>query len=154
MAGWRQQWWWSTRWAGWACGGKKGWHSILHSSCSLLAMDQFSVDGGQQQGGEQQHRTQRRGQAPVDRFGCVEGDEVADHLIGGAADECRRDVVAERQDEDEQTSRPDARQRLRQVDPQEGGDGRRPERRGGTPVSRRDRLPAALQRPDPKRQAN
>ncbi len=66
----------------------------------------------------------RRGEAPVERALRVVGDEVADHLVGRAADQGRRDVVAERQDEDQDAARPDAGHGLREVDPPEGGERR------------------------------
>ena len=49
-------------------------------------------------------------------------DHVADHDAVGAADERRRDVVADRRDEDEQAGGDDAGHRQRQGDAQEALD--------------------------------
>src|SRR2546421_10266 len=81
--------------------------STRDSSVQATPMIKPFLHGLIQHGALLESARQRRGQAPVGGLGCVKRDEVAHHLIGGAAEECRRDVVAERQDEDEQASRAD-----------------------------------------------
>src|SRR5215467_7974573 len=53
---------------------------------------------------EEEDGTEGGCHAPIDRGVGEVGDEVADHLIAGAAHEGRRDVVAEGENEDEARS--------------------------------------------------
>ena len=82
----------------------------------------------------------------------VEGDEVADHLIGCAADQGRRDVVSKCQDEDEQAAGADPGQRQRQIDPDKRDGGSRAERQGRAHIGRLDCLHHAVQRQHHERQ--
>ena len=82
----------------------------------------------------------------------VVGDPVRDEGAGGAADELGRDVVADRQDEDEDGAGADARHRLREVDPPERGPVGGAERLGRAEVGGRDGLHHRVERQDHERQ--
>ena len=80
------------------------------------------------------------------------GDAVRDEDAAGAADEFGRDVVADRQDEDEDRAGADAGDRLGEIDPPEGRPVVRAHGFGGAQIARRDRLHHRIERQDHERQ--
>src|ERR1700722_17527743 len=85
------------------------------SQAHALGTDEALVNTVEHQCRYQKYCAEGRGHAPVDRIGGVERDEIADHLIGGAANQGRGDVVPQGQNKDEQAAGTDPRQGQRQV---------------------------------------
>ena len=62
------------------------------------------------------------------------GDHAGNHLVGRATDQRRRDVIAERQDEGEETAGADSGERQREIDLEEGVERAAAERAGGAHI--------------------
>ena len=79
------------------------------------------VEGQEQrQGHHQQDQGQGAGEAPLEEFLDLGGDEHGQHGVPQAPEQGRRDVEADGEDEHQQRTRPHPRQTQGEVDPEEG----------------------------------
>src|SRR4029079_14763777 len=101
---------------------------MASSSWHLRGRREASVDGVEHSGYHKQDQAESTCQPPVGGAGRVECNDGTDHLIVRSAEQCRSDVVADGDHEDEERSREKAWQTQGEQHAPEGPNRPRPHR--------------------------